>query len=220
MREFLPPEIISMLSDRYVAGVANAEAAFDMHQADEDALTGALGQSIATLEPMFFSTRTRQYEVSISYRKIRGRGRNAPEKLYGADGIFQIRVSGGPRDAEVIKGLPFQSKKNWQGKDGDLLKQAGDMQLKLRTGLVVDYSSNGYKACTVKAAIAASGNRRTAEKHDSMRPLSQILGKDFLECTVGTRGLFFEPNEEVFLWDLAETPDAHVITTSVRISGE
>lgn len=92
MRDIIPDFVISVLRDRYVAGVADAEAQFESGVADEDSLTGALGQAISMSEPYVFQTQAGVYSVKISWKKIRGRGLNAPERLYGSDGIFQIAV--------------------------------------------------------------------------------------------------------------------------------
>lgn len=56
MRELLPTIVLDSLRDRYLAGVADAEAFFDLHRADEDSVTGALGQSIAMHHPVAFTT--------------------------------------------------------------------------------------------------------------------------------------------------------------------
>jgi hypothetical protein len=124
MRDLLPRKVYEALQDRYAAGVSNAEALFDQHAADEDSVTGGLGQALAAREPMYFSGPGGQYRVNVSYRKLRGRGDGAPERFLGADGIFQIEVLGGSGDRIRTKGLPFQAKKGWKGKDQALLNQA------------------------------------------------------------------------------------------------
>jgi hypothetical protein len=205
-----------LLRDRYVAGVANAEFAFDQHLADEDALTGALGQSLATLEPVVFDSGEQQYVFRLSYRKIRGRGHDAPEKRYGADGVFQIEVTDRTETVLRRKALPFQSKKNWRGKDKRLAEQASVMNSVTPGGIVVDYAATGYRACTTQAVIAAGGSRRAIERFGSMHPLGQMLSRDFLDCTLGVNGLFYDPGEERFV----DYPQAefHLIATSIMES--
>lgn len=58
------------------------------------------------------------------------------------------------------------------------------------------------------------------DKFGAMRPLGQVLGGDFLECTIGTHGLFFEPNAEHFGIEADLLPGAHVITTDIAFIGE
>src|SRR5690349_7745275 len=110
MRDLLPQQLMDVLRDRYIAGVATAEAHFVERSADEDSVTGALGQALAMSEPLIFSDQSSDFSIQISYRKVRGRGLNAPERLYGSDGIFQIAVTTEEGVVVRLKGLPFQSK--------------------------------------------------------------------------------------------------------------
>lgn len=54
MRDILPTIIVDSLRDRYVGGVANAEAQVQAGVVDEDALATALGQAISIAQPLFF----------------------------------------------------------------------------------------------------------------------------------------------------------------------
>lgn len=103
MRDILPETLIGMLRDRYLAGVADAEAKFRFGAGDEDSLTGALGQAISMAQPIQFSGNGESYVVQVFYYKLRGRGRGAPEKSYGADGIFQIEVIDGAGTSRAIE---------------------------------------------------------------------------------------------------------------------
>lgn len=214
----MPHAVLDHLRDRYVAGVANAEAMYESHSADEDTVTGALGQAIAMPQPIVVSIGETEYLVRISYRKIRGRGPKAPEKRYGADGIFQISVI--DRDGRMVreKGLPFQSKKGWRGKNSSLLSQAIDMKQELHGGLVVDFTEKGYRACPVEAVIEAKGSRQQVDRFGLMRPLGQILSHEFLDCTIGIQGLYFDPRREEFVH--GDEMGQHLITTEVQIKGE
>jgi hypothetical protein len=60
------------------------------------------------------------YEVKIGYSKTRGRGKGAPERRYGTDGIFQLKVTHAANSRYFQKGLPFQAKKRWTKKDSKL----------------------------------------------------------------------------------------------------
>lgn len=218
MHDILPAAVIGILRDRYAAGVASAEAFFDHHCADEDAVTGGLGQALAIGDAIRFHFEGQLYEVNIAYRKLRGRGSNAPERLYGSDGIFQIIVTDRAGQIAAQKGLPFQSKTNWKGKNGALLTQVQRMEKSTPGGIVIDFGSTGYKACTAQAAMAAGGNRRSVEKFGAMRPLGQMLSRDFLDCTVGRRGLYYDPTKESYQQRISiDYKTLHVITTEVAI---
>lgn len=214
MRDILPPSLVDLLRDRYLAGVADAEAAFDQHRGDEDSLTGALGQALAMREPIVFTGPDGAYSVRVSYRKLRGRGPGAPEKRLGADGIFQIEVANGNGDVVRSKGLPFQAKTNWRGKDSALLGQADIMEQVSPGGLVIDYSPAGYKACPAKAVVAAGGRRSNVDRYGVMRSLGQVLSRDFLECTIGTKGLYFDPAKELY-GQIQEWDGLDLITTQI-----
>jgi len=212
MRDILPPTLLTILRDRYLAGVSDAEAAFDQHRADEDSLTGALGQSLVMREPLTFSDGADQYHVKIGYRKVRGRGPGAPEKTYGTDGFFQIEVTDSRGEVIRRKALPFQAKVDWRTQDRSLASQASRMQQHTGSGIVIDYSAWGYRACSAGLVVEARGNRRTLDQQNQMRSLGQVLANDFLNCTIGTRGLFFDSDTELF--SLAEH-DQHLITTYI-----
>jgi hypothetical protein len=217
MRNVLPEEILTMLRDRYLAGVADAEATFTQNSADEDAVTGALGQALATPRPLRLSVESTEYIINISYLKLRGRGACAPEKRYGSDGLFQIVVA--TEQVKLVqKGLPFQSKINWRGRNAALLEQAQLMEQETPGGVVVDYSVTGYKACPAYAVVAANGSRSVVDRLHPTRPLGQILGKDFLNCILGTLGLFFDPKTEEFaVASEKNSIPASLITTAVTI---
>lgn len=216
MRDILPQKLIDILHDRYVAGVAEAEFAFNQHVADEDSLTGALGQAIAIREPFIFDGSAGTYAVAISYQKLRGRGPGAPEKKLGSDGIFQISVT--DSDGRIIrrKGLPFQAKTNWRGTNKALYNQARRMEENTPGGLVIDYSLTGYKTCRAEAVVAAKGRRRSVDAEGAMRPLGQMLGHDFLECTIGTIGLYYDRQQEVYVSPV----HIDVITTDISKLGK
>lgn len=188
MRDVIPDSVLDILRGHYALGIANAEAFYDQHSADEDSITGALGQALARAEPIRFQQGFDEYHINISYRKVRGRGRGAPERIYGVDGIFQLSVTNKEGKESALKGLPFQSKKGWKGKNSDLLEQAKKMEKLTPGGIVIDFGPNGYKACTAKDVVASLGNRSTANHHNSIRPLEQLLSHDFLNCHVGRRG--------------------------------
>lgn len=110
----LPPSVIKKLRNQYRNGVRMAQRGFSSAVADEDSLTGALGQEFARLDDISVLIGRRQYTVSVNWTKLRGRGPGAPEKPYGADGIFQIEVWDPLGKSVQRKGLPFQAKTNWK----------------------------------------------------------------------------------------------------------
>ncbi|RUO81425.1 hypothetical protein CWI84_01310 [Idiomarina tyrosinivorans] len=214
MRDILPEFIMESLRDRYLAAVSDAESTFGMNSGDEDALTGALGQAVAMPRNQKFSTPEGLYTVDIGYTKLRGRGKNAPERIYGSDGIFQIRIYDANGNVIRSKGLPFQSKKNWKGKNRKLSDQVRDMEQYTPGGIVIDFNSVSYGACRAKDVIQAEGDRTRIKEDGKLHRLGQLLGDDFLECEIGTLNLFYDPVKELYKIDGG---DFHVITTGIEM---
>lgn len=214
MRDILPEFVMESLRDRYLAAVSDAESTFVMNSGDEDALTGALGQAVAMPRNQKFSTPEGLYTVDIGYTKLRGRGKNAPERIYGSDGIFQIRIYDANGNVIRSKGLPFQSKKNWKGKNKKLSDQVRDMEQYTPGGIVIDFNSASYGACRAKDVIQAEGDRTRIKVDGKLHRLGQLLGDDFLECEIGTLNLFYDPVKELYKIDGG---DFHVITTGIEM---
>jgi hypothetical protein len=214
----LPDIVRDFIRDRYLAGVADAEAQYANAVGDEDSLTGALGALISTSIPREFRVGPVQIVVQIDYRKLRGRGNDAPEKLLGPDGIFQIQVSANGKPS-FRKGLPFQAKKNWKGKNKDLVKQAEEMRRSVGGGIVIDYTPNGYSACEIEHVIESRGNRKAVAQGGHMHPLGQILANEFLECSVGIQGLYYDQENEEFLLSRSAR-DLNIVETDVSFRGD
>jgi hypothetical protein len=85
------------------------------------------------------------------------------------------------------------------------------MMDKAGQGLVIDYSRDGYKACTAAAVVDYGGRAQVLSAGRMLRPLGQILGNDFLDCTIGAEGLTYDSEQEVFLTE----NDLHVIGAAV-----
>ncbi len=190
----LPQAVVRMLRRHYYAGVKEAEVRFRYHAADEDAVTGALGERLIG-PPVLIHVDGQTYRWSAVYYKLRGRGPDAPERHMGADGIFQMEVLDQRGRFVIRKGLLFQSKIEWHGRDARLLGQARDLLAHSPSAVVIDYSRNGYEAIAADAVVAADGNRRRVPRRAS-RPLAEVLGDEFVGCTRGDSGLYWEPEGE------------------------
>ena len=164
---------------------------------------------------MLFGDGQKQYSYQVSYRKIRGRGPRAPEKLLGADGIFQIEVN--DEHGRQTKGLPFQSKKGWRSTDSKLLAQARQMLETAGNGIVIDFRPDRFSACRAEDVVHNHANRRLIDRAGRIRPLGQLLGDDFLDCRIGRPGLFFDPATETWEGGTISPPKVeHLITTGCQ----
>ncbi len=210
----LPNGLKTLIRDRYLAGVSDAQAKYPFSAGDEDSLTGALGNNISMPSEMVFSDEHGRYAYQISYQKLRGRGRGAPEKRLGADGIFQIEVN--DERGQRRKGLPFQAKKGWRSSDPSLFEQTHRMIETAGDGIVIDFRKDQYSACRAEDVVHNQADRRLVDRLGKVRPLGQLLADDFLDCTIGKPGLFFDPVTETWQTDVINPPAVkHVITTRV-----
>lgn len=180
-----------------------------MGAADEDSLTGALGQAMAMPGEHFFDYGGNRASVKIGYMKLRGRGPNAPEKSFGSDGIFQIEVLDHSGNSLFMKGLAFQAKNNWTYKLSQLADQAALMEQHTPGGIVIDFRASGYGACLASIAKEAQGRRPV-----DMRDLGDLLATDFLNCTLGTPNLWFNNGRRQFE---KRSTNLHIITTTVKL---
>jgi hypothetical protein len=203
----IPEVVVRMVRRHFYAGVKEAEVRFRYHAADEDAVTGALGERL--IEPEVHITVGDQvYRWNAVYHKLRGRGLGAPEKRIGADGIFQLEVLDQEGRFVVRKGLLFQSKVDWHGTDQRLFGQARDLLAQSSSSVVIDYSRNGYRAIPATDVVAAGGNRRRVHRGAS-KSLAEVLGDEFVGCTRGDRGLYWEPEREQLI--IGSEPNLDVV---------
>src|ERR1700689_1754658 len=110
MQDILPEAVLSALREHYYTGVKAAEIGYEYNAADEDAVTGALGQALVTHGNRIVEVDGEVFGWRATHFKVGGRGKNAPERRLGADGIFQLEVRN--RFGRLIrrKGLLFQAK--------------------------------------------------------------------------------------------------------------
>lgn len=214
----LPPLVVRTLQKHFYAGVKAAEMRFKYNAADEDALTGALGDRLSEPAPIVIQTGNEAFEWRSEAYKIRGRGRGAPEHELGADGIFQLEVVDQLGQFVVRKGLLFQSKKEWTGTDRRLLGQTHDLLGQSPSAIVIDFSRNGYKALSAQAVVAAEGVRRKIRPQEN-KPLAEVLGDEFVGCLRGDNGLYWEPQRERLMMareQVADIPPKQYIGNTIR----
>ena len=221
MNHILPQSVISSIQQSYLHGVTAAEKGYRYAQEDEDVVTGALGQALLSEDQSVVVDNT-VYVWRTTYQKFRGRGKNAAEKLLGADGIIQIEVRDGQQQVVVArKGLLFQAKNNWQGRDLKLKSQSGLLSFpyKIPVGIVINYSPRGYYAVPAETVYDADGDRGKIGD-ELFRPLSIALAEDFLYCRLGIEDVYYDPaSKTLFLpkWLMPKKNMSyrHVITTTV-----
>ena len=138
--------------------------------------------------------------ITFKARTLRDRGRNAPEKEFGADfcGVLKARL----KDFEVTKGFLSQAKKDGRGIDVNLrpfgLTTVGfqideefvrlgdqiDQMLSITPdSFVIIYSSKGF---VVVPAISVKGLKNEADLY--AKPVDRFF-KEYLMCFIGDHRL-------------------------------
>jgi hypothetical protein len=175
------------LSDHFRSGVAAAVRGYADGSADEDAVTGALGQALRAQGELAMSD-GRIVWWATRYRKLRGRGRIAPEKHLGADGLFEVEMEDEERDRSR-KSLPFQARNAAVGYGDSLLRgQAKRLSAFPGGGVVINYRPEGYVA--IDASLVAEGEAT----RNSEVPLADALAGDFIGGRRGSSAYLFEPS--------------------------
>ena len=158
-------------------------------RADEDTVTGALGQAL--LGPGAFPIGDgRVVTWSTSYTRMGSSGpENPAEKRYGADGIFEIEVTDDDR-VTTRKSLLFQAKKEaYTFGNARLRKQAKKIASVPGGGIVIDYRPGSF------VAVDAGAVSRADEGVDE-EPLERAL-ESFVVCHRGSSAYYYEPDREL-----------------------
>ena len=214
MKDILPEPVLESLRKHYYAAVTAAEVGYEYNSADEDSVTGALGQALLAVG----TQRIFMADAIWGWRTYHYRVGAHSEKRIGADGIFQLDVF--DREERLLrrKGLLFQAKKNWRGADKRLLEQAQHLAHYSSSAIVIDYRGSGFKAIPVANVLKAEGNRRAVYLGGESR-LAHILGDDFVRCRQGDIGMGWNPETETLEIDGREIPPPtleHIIGTTVQ----
>ena len=189
LAQLLPPRFLLLIRDRIKAGVTDAVAKFQLNAADEDSVTGALAQAISTATPLVYRGPEGNFQFEIRSLKIRGRGKGAPEKRLGADGILQIVVSKNGKRV-FTKGLPFQAKIEGGFENQAVRQQAASLYRTSETGLIVRYAADRYTGVDVRDLFrpVADGQPDRVVRQEN---LGTVFGDRFLDCEIGRMGLTY-----------------------------
>ncbi len=202
MNDGLAPQVMIAIQEHYKAAVNAAESNYESSVAEEDSITGALGQAMEGTQ--IVQVDNVSYRVRTTYRKFRGRGPGALEKRTGADGIFQIEVRDSEGSITYQKGLLFQAKNDWSGLDSNLLAQTSRLSKMPNGGIAINYTPRGYFAARAESIVQAEGNRSHLPENSEL-PLAEILADSFVPCKIGIQGMYYDavrrilylPNETV-----------------------
>jgi hypothetical protein len=197
VRDILPDDVVDAIAKQYRNATREAVHDFDGQQGDEDSLTGALGSVLRQHTHGGLFVGDIEYRWKTTSRKLRGRGKGAPENRTSMDAIVELEVwlNG---EIKGRKSLPVQSKKLWHGTDRLLGEQAGKIAALPGGGIIIDYEPDIYSAVDARTAAKAGGNRAKVPP-DAIRELGDVLAEEFLECTVGSRNVYFDAERELLV---------------------
>jgi hypothetical protein len=198
-RRLYIPDKVKIAIKRHVKRAADRAAAeyLSAHE-DEDTLTGHFGallktgwHSVTAMNPS--TERLGVWRWSVDYHKFRGRGKKAPEKLLGADGVFELSLSlGGQQDK---KSLLFQAKTSAEG-GKHTLEQLVKLTTWREAAFVLLYRPTGFRALPIDDALAARGRFSGVNGV----PLESYLGGEFIDCEVGDNELQYDAQHRRLYW--------------------
>lgn len=199
--DVLVPLVARLGQDRFVSAlrasiaiaIARAAETYEDSAADEDSLTGALGQALAD---HCRGSVDLDDGTTLSWRVRYKRFGPKTEKKYGCDGVYELTVDDKVDQTSATKTLPFQAKKREAQDDRRrLVTQARAMASIPDESVVVVYDPKGYVAASA-SVVASEGTTKGSE-----RDLADVLGREFPQCKVGTFAARYDPRRKVFFVD-------------------
>lgn len=198
LADLIPDEVKEEIFDHIERSISNsAPFAYRAAAADEDVLTGEFGAALRTkkTKKVMDDATSALWDISIDYKKARGRGAGALEKVIGADGILQIIVQ--TPDFTVQKSALFQAKRDWVGADSVLLEQCKKMNNWPHSSFVLNYKADQTEIYNTDDIVRNSGKNNAL-----IRPISvaQFVMDEFIACRVGDLDLEYDVVEGHLLW--------------------
>jgi hypothetical protein len=193
----IPPEVSQSIERHVVRAVRRALRAHRSGQEDEDTLTGQLGACLRTTQPrrvvVELDKVRRTWTWSLEYRKFRGRGPKATEKLVGADGIFDFVMT---RDGEQTrKAALFQAKTGSEDKQR-LLAQCIRLSTWKEAAFVIQYGEKAYSVWDMNDAF----NLAMGFGEPKDVPLDVFITEWFIACLVGDSELHYDVDKRSLRW--------------------
>jgi hypothetical protein len=170
---------------------------WEINQAHEDSLTGALFSQLATHRTRRISVDRGEWLWRIKAYKFGSGGRGSQEKLIGADGILEVEIWHHGSGTIDHKSILIQAKKQWAGRDARLVKQINSIEsIASGSSVAFDYGPDGYSAVRGQHVLTAEGYKYQLSGHQ-IEPLGDFLADQFLACTAGVKGLYYDPRRKL-----------------------
>jgi len=194
---YLPPELQRSIRRHIKRSVNRAVEAHKSGREDEDTLTGQLGVLLRTPRPITVKVTGDNVPGSwtwrLDYRKLRGRGPRATERILGADGVFEFSLT--HNGEQVRKGALFQAKTEAEDRQR-LLAQLIKLSTWKEAAFTVRYGTDAYSAMDFDAAYSAA----IGAPGGASIPLDAFIMDWFVACLVGDSELSYSGEERLLTW--------------------
>ena len=198
IQDIVPNKVINQIKADVKRISEKAQDAWDAGCDEEDTLTGDFCSCFRSRGWRKISDeKGKDWKYRFTYKKFRSKGKNADEKIFGADGIFEIEVTEISNGSSFKKGLLFQAKKHNDSGRKKLLEQACKMNE------IVPNASSIFEYGRVYKAYDSKDLLQTAEKAKNAIekvPMGDYLADRFLECKVGKDGMTYDAVSKVIVY--------------------
>lgn len=148
---YIPQQVKDDIKNHLDKAIEKAIKGYASAYEDEDVLTGHLfglmksDEHVVSIDDQEIGGNCKW---SIDYKKFRGRGKKATEKIIGADGIFELHLF---RDGRTqSKSLLFQSKLDWRTKDNSLYIQCSKLLTWLGASTIINYTQDEFETYKIE----------------------------------------------------------------------
>ena len=193
MIQTMPPKLFEEIQKRLRTRSLIGEEGWYSGSDEEDTLTGDYCSSLRS------SWKKRKFEKEnwawrITYKKFRSKGRDAEEKILGADGIVQLELINEQSKTLEAKGLLFQAKKTGNRDWAKLKEQCESMEkIAKNCSAVFEYGEEQYVSYSARQLILSTAIDRTRIR------IGDYLADRFMACSVGKRGLYYDAVRHVLI---------------------
>lgn len=199
MRDVIPDQLFEAIQDHFRHQSRRAKGGWESGSEEEDTLTGDIGAYLRRGWTRRVLADGALWRWRATYKKFRGRGRDALENKIGADGIVQVEVRRDGDPVVAAKGVLFQAKKGRLERDAHLMEQMSKMEILAPAGSVVfQYRADGCFVAPARDLLAAA---RHNQQLGAVRPapLGDYLADTFLPCGIGLRDMYYDAVRSVLM---------------------
>jgi hypothetical protein len=193
MTRLLPKSVKDLISSQVRQAVDNARQEFPNIK-KEDSVTGVLSGALS--KEVRGEVGGYKWETSRHILSSQSKSGHQEEPELGADMIYEVRIED-PNGEIRTKSVLIQAKSSGDTDNKRLRGQCEKMGEVPGRHLVVEYDKEKFTAFPADVVLEKKGSLAKAEEEAS--DLSEAIGKDFLNCYQGQRGLTYDATNRVLL---------------------